>query len=165
MLNRMYSAAVGTSTALLVAMFLSVLLLIWFHPQNPHLSFGQGFHVGVCNFRDWDFRLAFFSDAQYGPYRGSIIDLTGTVAMHGFGDRYGVYYRHVQWPAGATFWTLLVSIWYPIIATAILPSIWLLRRARRPMQAGVCPRCGYDVRHSTGNCPECGATIAQKAPD
>jgi tRNA(Ile2) C34 agmatinyltransferase TiaS len=44
-----------------------------------------------------------------------------------------------------------------------------LRRRRRDviaarLRAGLCPRCGYDLRVNNGRCPECGATVPAK-PD
>ena len=47
---------------------------------------------------------------------------------------------------------------FPLLAPALLPSLWLLRRVRRRRRRrrGLCPACGYDVRASPGRCPECG---------
>ena len=41
-------------------------------PWDHRISFTHGFHVGV-----WNCRIMFFNDADYGPYRGSIIHLSG----------------------------------------------------------------------------------------
>ena len=57
---------------------------------------------------------------------------------------------------------VIVPFYAPAAVAAVLPSAWLLRvylarrRRRRPW---VCPGCGYDLRASTGRCPECGRTI------
>ena len=47
----------------------------------------------------------------------------------------GIYYREFDWKIhGAPYWTLRVSLWYPILLFAILPAWWGFRRYRpRPI--------------------------------
>lgn len=57
-----------------------------------------------------------------------------------------------------------VPHWFPILLFGTLPSSWLLRwlrrrRRRRWTEANRCSRCGYDLRATTGRCPECGTPV------
>ena len=56
------------------------------------------------------------------------------------------------------YW-LLITI-SALVALAPLRKIWIRRRRIRK---GLCLGCGYDVRASTGRCPECGREIAPAA--
>jgi predicted amidophosphoribosyltransferase len=49
-----------------------------------------------------------------------------------------------------------------LLASALLPLRWLIDkvRARKRVKQGLCVTCGYDLRASTGRCPECGTPIA-----
>lgn len=54
-----------------------------------------------------------------------------------------------------------VPHWSAALALSVLPAAWLVRwraraAARRRAEAGLCARCGYDLRATTGRCPECG---------
>src|SRR5688572_18651311 len=46
--------------------------------------------------------------------------------------------------------------------TAATPAAWVIHRRRRLYRAnaGLCPTCGYDLRGTPAQCPECGAVPA-----
>jgi hypothetical protein len=60
-------------------------------------------------------------------------------------------------------WSVTFPAWSLVAALAVLPAAWLARpglrwlRRRRGAKRGLCPACGYDLRASPGQCPECGA--------
>ncbi len=53
--------------------------------------------------------------------------------------------------------------WLFALAFAIAPALWYwtARRKFRRAAAGLCPRCGYDLRATPTRCPECGAMPAE----
>ncbi len=142
--NRLFRYAVITSAVLLVV---SVLLLLAGFAANPlerRLSVTQDFHICLWRHRDVDVRLVFFNDHEYGPYLGSIlgiVDDQGNVhpPLAGescWGDCCGIYWRHFRWReawgrADPVLWTLMVSLWYPLILLSILPVLWFWQQRRR----------------------------------
>jgi hypothetical protein len=58
---------------------------------------------------------------------------------------------------------LLVPQWAIFLALSIAPAAWLylrllpLLRRRHRQRHHLCQQCGYDLRGSSGRCPECGA--------
>jgi hypothetical protein len=72
----------------------------------------------------------------------------------------------IEWGPVAT-WGVAVPGWACIALSAILPIRWviLFRRKRREekIAAGICLRCGYDLRSSPERCPECGESRPRSA--
>jgi hypothetical protein len=57
---------------------------------------------------------------------------------------------------------LFVSVYIILAITAILPTMWVIRR-RRAIPQGHCPKCRYNLTGNTsGVCPECGTAIPAK---
>ena len=87
----------------------------------------------------------------------------------GFHARRGavISYANVTAPSAlvGTSYRLTVPYWFLVCAGSLLPLAWAWawrtgrRRARR-LRAGLCPRCGYDLRATPDRCPECGAASA-----
>jgi hypothetical protein len=68
-------------------------------------------------------------------------------------------------------WAVLVPHWMLAAVFGVLPMVnvarWAgrVRRrrvARRRVARGACGRCGYDLRGTTGLCPECGTSVADE---
>jgi hypothetical protein len=51
--------------------------------------------------------------------------------------------------------------WAVVVAFGLMPAIVIARRGRqrRKSRGGACRTCGYDLRASSGRCPECGTPI------
>ena len=65
-------------------------------------------------------------------------------------------------------WEVQVPFWLAAAATAVLPTAWLGRwwvRRRRCDRAGLCHRCGYDLRATPDRCPECGTNKSAATPN
>ena len=63
-----------------------------------------------------------------------------------------------RWDKG---WSTITPFWMLTIVFALLPMTWMSialwrRRRRKRIAAGLCARCGYDLRASAEICPECG---------
>ena len=135
MKHRVLAIITWISAIALIATLVVAAASVWLDPWRYRLSFGNDFHVGVWS--AWGPRLVFFNDAEYGPYLGStiaLVDEQGNVyprdlKQSSFGDVAGVYYRHFVWTnTNDTLWTLMVSLWYPIVLFAALPGCAILRR-------------------------------------
>jgi hypothetical protein len=63
-------------------------------------------------------------------------------------------------PDGATRSYVAIRVAYPWLAAPplamVLLSLASIRRRHRRIRLGLCARCGYDLRASSGRCPECG---------
>ena len=54
---------------------------------------------------------------------------------------------------------LMMPLWPLIIVFAALPVIWLIK-PRPQDRRRLCQTCGYDLRASSGRCPECGSEFS-----
>jgi predicted RNA-binding Zn-ribbon protein involved in translation (DUF1610 family) len=83
------------------------------------------------------------------------------------GERFFIrHYPHD--PANKSVYEVLAPGWLPPLVFA--PGLWFWGRRKyrriltwRRRKAGLCEACGYDVRESSGRCPECGKAIAARA--
>jgi hypothetical protein len=56
------------------------------------------------------------------------------------------------------WWALFIPLWMPASVASLLPGCWLARRLRRRQLelTSHCRVCGYDLRATSYQCPECG---------
>ena len=127
MLLRLSKIPIVTSS---VSLCISLLLFVGGYVLDPseyYLSFDDDCHVGIW-VQGLDARVVLFSDAEYGPYFGSTIGLVDEYGIVyppvlfelGFGDYWGIYYRNIRWPDSTGLWSLMVSLWYPVIVKGAL---------------------------------------------
>jgi hypothetical protein len=87
-----------------------------------------------------------------------------------FGFRWGKRTRpQIRWDGGVPFrrqstittWQLFIPLWIFFIAFGALPAryAYLYWRRRHRRTERLCVHCGYDLRMSEMQCPECGTPI------
>ena len=76
----------------------------------------------------------------------------------GAGDKFGPTVAGFGWMRDSNAYFLGLPFWMLLPAAAGL-SIWLWRARPPKHAAGVCRRCGYDLRATPDRCPECGAAV------
>jgi hypothetical protein len=143
--------AVASAISLLVWMGT---LAIWF-VSNGESWYGGGLRladrlrVGVSD--GW---LAVYNQSQ--PFFDGIIGMSSASAPQPRWPQErslrfpGFHYRHFRWPGewpGGTLWTFAIWLGYPLIFSAILPTMWLVRavRSRRLSAANRCTTCSYSL--------------------
>ncbi len=85
------------------------------------------------------------------------------IPMLSFANRCGFSYLYAgASPNGRSNWRAFVPYWLPTLASAVLPTAWLIdaRRRKHRLKHGLCLTCGYDLRASKDRCPECGTPMA-----
>lgn len=109
---------------------------------------------------------------SYGFHYGkiSVREMKRAMAMaHPF--RQSLEPGSMEWhlgPFGLGIWRwqfkLLMPYWFILLLSGIWPAQVFRRwwRWRKRMARGCCVACGYDLRASSGRCPECGANKPSK---
>lgn len=141
--TRLANGACLTSAVLWLLSLFAAGLSIRLNPWDHHMTLAADFHVGVWSgFSRVDPVLGLcFSDPvlvffnhNEGPYAGSLTTIEGDphapVVTRGDWEFPRIYYRHIQYETAAE-WTLMVSLWYPLMYFSIGPVIWGVMRWRR----------------------------------
>jgi hypothetical protein len=135
MIHRAFAIATILSAVFLgITVFLAVASNCDIDTQQHRVSITGNCHATVAHGR-----IVFFNNAKFGPYLGGAVALSddvGVVRPHtettGFGDAWGIYYRHVRWlDSDDIVWTAAISPAYPVLVFALLPAIWAGCRWRR----------------------------------
>ena len=93
----------------------------------------------------------------------------GEVVYLRLGERFFVrHYPHE--PTNKSVYDVFAPGWLPPLVFA--PGLWFWGRrtyrrvlTHRRRKAGLCVTCGYDIRESSGRCPECGEAIPSAPTD
>ena len=119
-------------TSLIISV-VSVMLLavsISLYPWDHRISLAENLHIGL-----WCSRIVFFNDADYGPYRGSVVALSDDdddVPFKTEGiDFPGVYVRYIHRTDFPPLWTVMVSLFWPAAIFAGPSVYWMWRCWRR----------------------------------
>lgn len=60
-------------------------------------------------------------------------------------------------------WKVTISDWLLLLLLSIAPLARYVIHCRNLARIGLCDSCGYDLRASIGQCPECGEPIPEKS--
>ena len=107
---------------------------------------------------------------EFRPDTASTFPYVVFAATRGTGTLlYGIDVTGPLGKSGVPYYKVEVSYLFLAILSLALPGarlmaheLRLVREAERRV-AGLCPKCGYDLRATQGRCPECGEGVAGQA--
>jgi hypothetical protein len=83
---------------------------------------------------------------NYVEYGGVKVELGRLRFGSVVSDRHGCHTR-----------VLLVPDWFLVLLTSVFPLYYTYGKLRRHRRVGLCANCGYDLRGTPDQCPECGS--------
>lgn len=132
MKNKLFRICAYVSIAFF-AVLIGIYICAWIFDPNSgeppmhwrHISLGHDINLGASNVEDREW-LVFYN----GPYPNDTTMLGPTDTITGY-EGYGIYYHVIHKSATkVTWWTLMISLWYPIILFGILPAIFAVKKLR-----------------------------------
>jgi hypothetical protein len=100
--------------------------------------------------------LALLKPASLLDSYEKLTGIIGQFRFRFFGFAFFSLHRPAVMDGPKFFW----PCWVLVLLTAMPPAIWI--RKHRPPKPGLCPVCGYDLRATPNQCPECGAIPPKK---
>jgi hypothetical protein len=120
-------------------------------------------YAGLSSTAGDDRSVAFISATpeQFAPIQDTVFDPVTAAKFSFLGFKTAAGQTPLTSQMTVHFSALVLPCWFLAIVLAILPmgvgrSAWTRHRRKRK---GWCLACGYDIRMSSGRCPECGKEI------
>jgi signal peptidase I len=100
-------------------------------PYPPTFSISLGNNILITAAKEQGGDIVVFNRGT--PYVGSALSIKGRNEAVNIGgwDKYGIYYRRVRHVGEKDWFTLMISLWYPIIGFSIAPIIFIIILGRR----------------------------------
>ncbi len=186
-----FSAAAWVSAVLFLLVIISAITSYWYavmvvfptsKTSNLWIEFGSG-GVGLtsryCYPADWiASHPATLSKEDGNRLEVQLVERDGLrtfrvlvpqyYGLSNWGYRWkSMGFEYTTQPAGV-YWMLVVPHYFLLWLFSLLPIcwLWIWRKRRREslIARRICLRCGYDLRASSENCPECGQSIPSSPP-
>jgi hypothetical protein len=153
--KRWFNFATAISAAINCLVILAWLLSGVIDPRKQHLKLSDDCYISVSDYPDRA-GVQIFSYARWGPsldgtwfvvgkntkfeegrYLGGAAGYTsGQGLTESWFHAAGIYYRRFRPTSGTSIWAVSISLWYPFVASALLPAMWWAQRAKRTSLTG-----------------------------